>query len=49
MRDFFEQLRKNNLKLSPSKTQLNATDIDLLGPSTLRLLTLPPRCASERG
>lgn len=49
MRAFFEQLRKNNLKLPPSKTQLHATDADFHDHSSLRLLTQHPRCSSERG
>ena len=31
MRAVFERLRKHNLKLSPSKAHLGATDADFLG------------------
>ena len=34
IRALIEQLRKHNLKLSPSKSSLGATDADFLGHST---------------
>ena len=33
IRSFFERLRKHNLKLSPSKARLGATDANFLGHS----------------